>query len=48
MRPFLLIIVAAVAVACPFITAALAQETATVVYDDGRPSETIPVAKLDP
>ena len=48
MRSFLLIIVAAAAVACPFITAALAQETATVVYDDGRPSETIPVATLDP
>jgi len=48
MRSILLIFLTAVAVSGFLSIAAFAQETGTIVYDDGRPSETIPVVKLDP
>jgi N-acetylmuramoyl-L-alanine amidase len=48
MRSILVIFLAAMAVAGLPMTAAFAQDNATVVYDDGRPADTIPVWKLDP
>jgi N-acetylmuramoyl-L-alanine amidase len=48
MRSILVIIVAALACACPSVTAALAEQSVTVVFDDGRPSESISVVQLDP